>query len=241
MTPFIAEVIGTMLLILIGNGVVANVVLDKTKGNDGGWLLINFAWGLAVYVGVVVAGPYSGAHLNPAVTLGLAIAGKVAWSTVIPFIAAQIIGAVIGCILYVAMYRDHYLITKDLDAKLATFATGAEIRNPIPNLLSETLGTFVLLIGVFFIANPELSIAGEAGKIGLGSVGALPIALFVTVIGMGLGGTTGYAINPVRDLVPRFMHGVLPIGDKRDGDWGRGCDCGWVISCFIMKKNDGLI
>jgi len=221
MTPFIAEIIGTMLLILIGNGVVANVVLDKTKGNDGGWLLINLAWGLAVYVGVVVAGPYSGAHLNPAVTLGLAIAGKFAWTSVAPYIIAQIIGAAIGCVLIVSMYRDHYLATEDLDSKLATFATGAEIRNTFPNLMSELLGTFVLLMGVLFIADPELTMAdGREAIIGLGSVGALPIALFVTVIGMALGGTTGYAINPVRDLVPRLMHSILPIGQKRDGDWG---------------------
>ena len=221
MIPFIAEVIGTMLLILIGNGVVANVVLDKTKGNDGGWLLINFAWGLAVYVGVVVTGPYSGAHLNPAVTIGLAIAGKFAWSSVASYIIAQAIGAAIGCVLIVSMYRDHYLATENLDAKLATFATGAEIRNAFPNLMSELLGTFVLLMGVFFIAGPELTMAdGREAIMGLGSVGALPIALFVTVIGMGLGGTTGYAINPIRDLVPRLMHGILPIGKKRNGDWG---------------------
>lgn len=221
MTPFIAEIIGTMLLILIGNGVVANVVLEKTKGNNGGWLLINLAWGLAVYVGVVVAGPYSSAHLNPAVTIGLAIAGKFAWSSVASYIIAQIIGAAIGCVLLVSMYRDHYLATEDLDAKLATFATGAEIRNAFPNLMSELIGTFVLLMGVLFIAGPELTMAGgEVGNIGLGSVGALPVALFVVVIGMALGGTTGYAINPVRDLVPRLMHSILPIGNKRDGDWG---------------------
>jgi len=221
MTPFIAEVIGMMLLILIGNGVVANVALDKTKGNDGGFLLVNFAWGLSVYAAVVVAGPYSGAHLNPAVTIGLAIAGKFAWASVLPYIAAQAIGATIGCILYVTMYRDHYLVTKDLDAKLSTFCTSPAIRNPLPNLASEIIGTFVLLMGVFFITNPELSMPdGKEAMIGLGSVGALPIALFITVIGMGLGGTTGYAINPVRDLVPRFMHGILPIGERRDSDWG---------------------
>lgn len=221
MEPFIAEIIGTMLLILIGNGVVANVALDKTKGNGGSWLLINFAWGLAVYVGVVVAGPYSGAHLNPAVSIGLAIAGKFAWSQVPIFIAAQAFGAALGCVLLWSMYRDHYLVTEDTGAKLATFATGAEIRNAFPNLMSELLGTFVLLMGVFFITDPSFQMAdGSQAVMGLGSVGALPIALFVTVIGMGLGGTTGYAINPVRDLVPRFMHGILPLGKKGDSDWG---------------------
>lgn len=221
MTPFIAEIIGTMLLILIGNGVVCNIALEKTKGNEEGFLLVNLAWGLAVYVGVVVSGPYSGGHFNPAVTIGLAIAGKFAWSQVGGYILAQAIGAAIGSILLVIMYRDHYLATENTNDKLATFATSAEIRNPIPNLMSEILGTFVLLMGVFFITNPTFEMAdGSTAIMGLGAVGALPIALFVTVIGMGLGGTTGYAINPVRDLVPRIMHGILPIGKKRDGDWG---------------------
>jgi len=221
MTPFIAELVGTMVLILLGCGVVANVVLDKTKGNNGGWLLINFAWGLSVYAAVVIAGPYSGAHLNPAVTIGLAVAGKFAWSSVASYLIAQIIGAALGTTLMVLMYRDHYLVTEDLNAKLATFATGAEIRNPIPNFLSELLGTFVLLLGVFYINDMSFSANNiNEVKVGLGSVGALPVALFVTVIGMALGGTTGYAINPTRDFVPRLMHGILPIGKRRDGDWG---------------------
>ena len=221
MNPFIAEIIGTMLLILIGNGVVCNVVLSKTKGHDGGWLLINLAWGLAVYVAVVVAGPYSNAHLNPAVTLGVAIAGKMAWSKVGGYLLAQAIGAAIGSILLVVMYRDHYLATEDTDSKLATFATGPAIRNVFPNFMSELIGTFVLLLGVFYITSGSFALEeGQDVMIGLGSVGALPIALFVTVIGMSLGGTTGYAINPVRDLIPRIMHGVLPIGKKGSGDWG---------------------
>lgn len=221
MSEFIAELVGTMLLILLGLGVVANVALDKTKGNGGGVILVTLAWGFAVYVGVVVAGPYSGAHLNPAVTIGLAVAGKFAWSSVLSFVLAQIIGAALGCILLVAMYWDHFQLTTDLNAKLGVFATGAEIRNPIPNLLSEAIGTFVLIMGVLYIAGPTIegSAVGEA-KIGLGSVGALPVALFVVVIGMALGGTTGYAINPTRDLVPRLMHNILPLGEKRDSDWG---------------------
>ncbi|MDB4768659.1 aquaporin family protein [Saprospiraceae bacterium] len=221
MSPFSAEIIGTMLLILIGNGVVANITLDKTKGNNGGYLLVNLAWGLAVYVGVVVAGPYSGAHLNPAVTIGLAIAGKFAWTQVGGYILAQSIGAALGSILVLMMYRDHYLATDDDGGKLGTFATSAEIRNPITNLMSEVIGTFVLLIGVFFITNPTFEMADGANAImGLGSVGALPISLFVMAIGMSLGGTTGYAINPVRDIVPRFMHGILPIGKRGKSDWG---------------------
>jgi len=221
MTPFIAELVGTMLLILLGLGVVANVVLEKTKGNGAGAVLITFAWGLAVYVGVVIAGPYSGAHLNPAVTIGLAIGGKFAWSSVMPYCFAQIIGAAIGAAMVGIMYVDHFKATKDLNMKLGVFATGAEINNPIPNLLSEAFGTFVLLMGVFYISDPIVNTSlTDDMKIGLGSVGALPVALFVIAIGMSLGGTTGYAINPTRDIIPRLMHGILPIGEKRDGDWG---------------------
>ena len=221
MSAFLAELIGTMLLILLGCGVVANVALDKTKGNGAGVILVTLAWGLAVYVGVVVAGPYSGAHLNPAVTIGLAVGGKFAWSSVLSYCIAQIIGAALGAAMVVFMYWDHFRATEDHNTKLGVFATGAEIRNPIPNLFSEAIGAFVLLLGVFYITDPTIDTSLTSDmKIGLGSVGALPIALFVVVIGMALGGTTGYAINPTRDLVPRFMHSVLPIGDKRDSDWG---------------------
>ena len=220
MTAFHAEIIGTLILILLGNGVVCNVVLDKTKGNDEGFILINFAWGLAVFAGVVIAGPYSGAHLNPAVSIGLAAVGKFPWAEVPQYILAQSIGAAIGSVLLVIMYRDHYVITTDKDAKLATFATAPAIRSWFPSVVSEMLGTFVLVLGALFIIGPELNIASDPeAVIGLGSVGALPIALFVTVIGMGLGGTTGYAINPVRDFIPRLMHQILPIGEKRDSDW----------------------
>ena len=217
MTTFTAEILGTFLLILLGCGVNANVVLDKTKGNNGGWLLINFAWGLAVYAAVVVAGPYSGAHLNPAVTLGLAIAGEFDWANVGAYVLAQIIGAGLGAITVAFIFRDHFYATDDLDAKLGTFATGPAIRSSFPNFLSEFIGTMVLLLGVFYITDASFS---GSGIIGLGSIGALPVALFVTVIGMSIGGTTGYAINPVRDLVPRLVHQILPLGKKRDSDWG---------------------
>lgn len=221
MTPFLAELVGTLILILLGVGVVANVALDKTKGNNGGFILVNFAWGLAVYAGVVVAGPYSGAHLNPAVTIGLAVAGKFAWSSVLSYCLAQIIGAAIGAVMVGLMYWDHFRATDDLDAKLSVFATGAEIRNPIPNFLSEMFGTFILLMGVFYITDPTIDTSLTTDiKMGLGSVGALPIALYVTVIGMSLGGTTGYAINPTRDIIPRLVHAIMPLGKKRDGDWG---------------------
>jgi len=220
MSPFIAEFIGTMLLMLLGNGVVANVVLDKTKGNNGGWLLINFAWGLAVYAAVVVAGPYSGAHINPAVTIGLATAGLFEWSLVGPYILAQMIGAAVGTSLVWLAYKDHYYQTDDTDAKLATFCTGPAIRNNFSNVITEAIATFVLVFVVLYIAGPSFSADNiENGKIGLGSLGALPVALLVTVIGMGLGGPTGYAINPARDLAPRIMHSILPIGKKGSGDW----------------------
>ncbi len=219
MSPFAAEIIGTMLLMFIGNGVVANVVLKGTKGNNGGWVVITLAWGLAVYVAVVVAGPYSGAHINPAVTLSLALAGKFSWSMVGRYLLAQAIGSAIGVTLVWLTYRDHYLITDDTNAKLATFCTTPAIRNPLSNMISEVLGTFVLILGVLYIIGPEMKIDDAEVAIGLGSIGALPIALFVVVIGMSLGGTTGYAINPARDLIPRIMHTVLPMGAKRDSDW----------------------
>lgn len=220
MTPFIAEIIGTMLLILIGNGVNANNSLNSAYGKDGGWLLINFGWALAVYAAVVVAGPYSGAHLNPAVTIGLAIAGEFEWAKVGAYILAQFIGAAIGCILLWLMYKDHFEATEDLDTKLGVFSTSPAIPNVFTNVMSEMIGTFVLLMGVFFITDPSFVMAdGQTASMGLGSVGALPVALFVAAIGMGLGGSTGYAINPVRDLMPRIMHSVLPIGKKRDGNW----------------------
>ena len=220
MTPFVAEIIGTMLLILLGNGVVANVLLKSTKGNDSGLVIIGLAWGLAVFVGVMVAGPYSGAHLNPAVSIGLAVAGKFPWADVPIYILGQCIGAALGSILVVASYYDHYKVTDNLDFKLFTFANMPAINNPISNLMTELIGTFVLVFGVLYIAGPTFeggSLDGVA--FGLGSIGALPVALIVVVIGYSLGGPTGYAINPARDLIPRIMHSLLPIGEKRDGLW----------------------
>ena len=220
MTPFIAEVLGTMLLILLGNGVVANVALNNTKGNQEGFIFVNLAWGLSVYVGVLVAGPISGAHLNPAVTIGLAAAGKFAWSQVGPYIVAQMLGAFLGSVLVWLSYKIQYATTEDLDAKLATFCTAPVIRHPLWNVVTEAVGTFVLVYAVLFIANPTFEAEGvQNAIIGLGSIGALPVALVVVVIGMSLGGPTGYAINPARDLGPRIMHAILPIGKKRDSDW----------------------
>lgn len=221
MSEFCAEFIGTMILVLLGNGVVANVVLKDTKGNNGGWIVITLGWGLAVFSAVIVAGPYSGAHINPAVTIGLAIAGKFAWIKASTFIAAQMLGGATGAFLVWLFYRHHYHETEDQDGILATFATKPAIRRLPNNFFSEVLGTFVLIFVILYIEGPSI-FCNELPdmKIGLGSVGALPVALLVTAIGLSLGGTTGYAINPARDLSPRLMHAILPIKHKGDSDWG---------------------
>lgn len=218
MTPFIAEIIGTMLMILLGNGVVANVVLKGTKGNNSGWIVITTAWALAVFVGVTVAGPISGAHLNPAVTLGLAIAGKFSWDLVPTYIAGEMIGAMLGAFFVWLFNKDHFAITEDEGAKLACFSTSPAIRKPISNIISEIIGTFVLVFVIFHFADPSLTLNNDPNaKIGLGTVGALPVTLLVWAIGLSLGGTTGYAINPARDLGPRIMHAILPV--KGSSDW----------------------
>ena len=218
MTPFIAELIGTMLLILLGNGVVANVVLKGTKGNNSGWIVITAGWAFAVFVAVTVAGPISGAHLNPAVTIGLAIAGKFAWSQVASYIIAQLLGAMLGAFLVWLFHKDHFTITEDEGGKLACFSTGPAIRNTVSNMIGEIIGTFVLIFVIFYLAGPELSMSSATDvKIGLGSIGALPVAILVWAIGLSLGGTTGYAINPARDLGPRIMHAILPV--KGSSDW----------------------
>ncbi len=219
MNEFIAEFLGTMLLILLGNGVVANVVLNGTKGNNGGWMVITMGWGLAVFVGVAVAGPVSGAHINPAVTIGLAVAGMFAWAKVGLFIAAQMLGAATGAFLVWLMYRDHFNTTECEGSKLACFSTGPAIRNISSNAICEIIGTFVLVFVIFYLAGPSFE-GVEGAKIGLGTLGALPVALLVVAIGLSLGGTTGYAINPARDLGPRIMHAILPMTNKGSSDWG---------------------
>lgn len=210
MNPFIAEMIGTMLLILLGEGVVANVVLSKTKGNNGGWIVITFGWAIAVFVGVLCVGSISGAHLNPAVTIGLAFVGKFSWVNVPIYILAQIIGAMLGAFLNWLYYKNHFESTENKDLILAVFCTAPEIRSTISNLISEIIGTFVLVFAILYIAVPE---------VGIGSISALPVAFVVLGIGLSLGGTTGYAINPARDLGPRITHSILPIKNKRDSDW----------------------
>ena len=240
MTPFMAELIGTMLMILLGNGVVANVLLNDTKGNNGGWMVITAAWGFAVFVGVTVAGPYSGAHFNPAITIGLAIAGKFPWSNVVPYITAQFLGAFIGATLVWISYYDHYKRTDNQGSILATFSTGPAIRHYAVNLGAEIIGTFVLFFTILYITGGEIT--PSKTPIGLGSIGAVPVALLVWVIGLSLGGTTGYAINPVRDLGPRIMHALLPIKNKGTSDWSyawvpiAGPLIGAAIAAFLFMN-----
>jgi glycerol uptake facilitator protein len=217
MPPFTAEFLGTMLLILLGNGVVANVLLDGTKGHGSGWIVITTGWALAVFVGVVVAGPFSGAHLNPAVSIGLAISGKFAWNDVPMYALAQLLGAMAGAFLVWLSHKDHFAATHNPVAKHACFCTAPAIRKPLNNLISEGVGTFVLVFTVLFMVGPSLKINGtDEVALGLGSIGALPVALLVWVIGLSLGGTTGYAINPARDLGPRLVHAILRIGERND-------------------------
>ncbi|MGV3686968.1 MAG: MIP/aquaporin family protein [Daejeonella sp.] len=217
MTPFLAEFLSTAILILLGNGVVANVILNKTKGNGGGWIVITTAWALAVFVGVVIAGPYSGAHLNPAVTIALAIAGKFEWGLVPEYVLAQLLGAMVGASVVWLKYIDHFRATEDKGLKLAAFSTGPAIKNTTANLFSEIIGSFVLLFVIFYITSAEIS--DTKTPVGLGSIGAIPVMFLVWAIGLSLGGTTGYAINPVRDLGPRIMHAILPVSEKGSSEW----------------------
>lgn len=225
LTMCIFEFIGTFVLILLGCGVVACVNLTKSKGQGGGWVTITFAWGLAVMCGVLIAGPYSGAHLNPAVSIGLAAAGKFPWGAVAPYIIAQMCGGILGGIATYVFYKDHFDVTEDKDTKLAVFCTAPAIRNYRRNLVCEILGTFVLVLVILWMADEGQAAGirgtdgGLATPIGLGSIGALPVAFLIVVIGMSLGGTTGYAINPARDMGPRIAHAICPIKDKGSNDW----------------------
>jgi glycerol uptake facilitator protein len=208
------EVLGTGMLILLGGGVVANVVLTRTKGFDGGWLLINFGWGLGVFAGVWVAFA-SGAHLNPAVTFGLAVNGAIEWSDVPAYLIGEFAGAFIGAVLVWIAYKNHFDAEEDAGKKLAVFSTGPEIRNYVWNTITEVIGTFVLVFVVI-----SITAAGEGGSPSPAALGPLPVALIVVAIGASLGGPTGYAINPARDLAPRIAHALLPIKGKGSSDWG---------------------
>lgn len=213
-TKFLFEFIGTAVLILLGDGVVASTVLKKSKGYNGGWIVITIAWGLAVMCGVFIAGPYTGAHLNPAVSIGLALAGVFPWTLVPTYIIAQLLGGFVGALLVYLFYKDHYDATDDADAKLGTFCTMPAIMNRPRNFLCELIGTFLLVFVILVLA-----IDGNTPEIGMGSLGAFPVTFLIVAIGMSLGGTTGYAINPARDLPPRLAHFLLPIKDKRDSGW----------------------
>ena len=211
MSPFIGEFIGTALLIILGDGVVANVVLNKTKGNNSGWIVITFGWAMAVFIGVYASTHFGGSgHLNPAVTLALALFGDFDSSLIGTYIAAQFAGAIAGALIVWLAYKQHFDETENKDLKLAVFCTGPAIRHPLFNLLTEIIGTFVLVFGA-------LSMSKSAQT--LGALDALPVGLLVLAIGLSLGGPTGYAINPARDLGPRIAHFILPIKNKRDSDW----------------------
>ena len=209
------EWLGTMVLILLGDGVCAGNSLNKTKGQGGGWIVITLAWGFAVMSGVFIAGPYSGAHLNPAVTLGLAIAGSFPWSDVCGYIIAQMLGGFCGAVLVWLFYKDHYDATPDGDTKLGTFCTMPAIPNKARNFFCEFVGTWLLVFVILMFATKE-----NTPAVGMGSLGAFPVTALIMAIGMSLGGTTGYAINPARDFGPRCAHALLPMKDKRDSGWG---------------------
>lgn len=216
MSPIIGEFIGTALLLLLGNGVVAGAVLKDSKSEGSGWIIITLGWAMAVFIPVFIVAPISGAHINPAVSIGLAVAGKFPWIEVPAYLLAQLAGAFTGACLSWLHFKPHFDRTEDAAAIQASFCTAPAIYAPIPNLISEVIGTFVLVYAVLYITGPEF---GEtAGS--LGSLDALPVALVVLGIGIGLGGTTGYAINPARDLGPRIAHALLPITHKGDSGWG---------------------
>lgn len=211
MNPFFAEFFGTAIIIVFGGGVVSNVLLNKTKGNNSGWIVITFGWAAGVFTGILIAAPVSGAHLNPAVTLALVLVDKFPVSQMPLYICAQLLGAMFGAFLVWLAYKKHFDATEDGDAKLAVFCTSPNIRSYWYNVLTEIIGTFVLCLAVLYMAKPE---------IGLGALNALPVAIVVLGLGLSIGGPTGYAINPARDLGPRIIHFFLPIANKRNSDWG---------------------
>ena len=248
MSPCVAEFVGTMLLILFGNGVVANVLLKRTKGNDAGWIVISAGWGVAVYIGAFCSNEYSGAQLNPAVTVATMLNGDLGYLMGAGYMLAQFLGAMTGALLVYLFYREHFTVTQDPDAKLACFSTAPNIRKSGQAFFCEMIGTFALILPIFLIASPTLvhetkspvaeTVSSDSAAsvsdaertdnessrpestlpestLGLGSLGLLPVGLLVFGIGMSLGGTTGYAINPARDLGPRLIHAFLPIKGKR--------------------------
>jgi glycerol uptake facilitator len=221
MNIFLGEVIGTMFLILFGDGVVANVLLAKTKGNNSGWIVITTGWAMAVFVGVYASLAVGGnGHINPAVTIALAVSGGITWGSVPVYIVGQFIGAFLGAIMVWLAHLPHWAETENKDFKLLVFSTMPAISNSTTNFICEVIGTFALMFGVYLIRGASMASGGAVTSIDLGALGALPVALLVWVIGLALGGPTGYAINPARDLGPRIIHAILPIPGKRDSGWG---------------------
>jgi glycerol uptake facilitator protein len=216
MSPFAGELLGTMLLIILGDGVVANVVLHKTKGNNGGWIVITAGWGLGVALAVYSVNAASGAHLNPAVTIALAAIGKFPWASVPGYLLAQMIGAFLGAVVVWLAYLPHWAVTEDKGVKLAVFCTGPAIRRPLANLLTEIIGSAVLVLGVLAVLSPKNLVPNSGFDTGFAP---FLVGILVWGIGLSLGGPTGYAINPARDLGPRLAHFLLPIAGKGDSDW----------------------
>jgi len=210
MTPFLAEFLGTCMMMMIGNGVVANVVLPKTKGNNGGLIAIVLGWTIAVFVGVYISNSASGAHLNPAVTIAFASAGKFSWALVPTYLLAQLLGSMLGAFVVWMVYKDHFNASENAGDQLACFSTGPSIRRLPQNFIVETIASFIFILGIFYI---------KPAGVELGTFSALPVALLVAGIGFGLGGPTGWAINPARDLGPRIMHFLLPMKGKGPSDW----------------------
>ena len=218
-TKCIFEFIGTLVLILLGDGVCCATSLNKSKAQGAGWAVVTLGWGLAVMCGVFIAGPYSGAHLNPAVTLGFALAGQFDWAAVLPYIVAQMLGGFAGAVLVYVFYKDHFDATEDQATKLGVFCTAPAIMNKGRNFFCEALASWLLVFVILALGNKE-----NLPEIGMGELGAFPVTMLIVAIGMSLGATTGYAINPARDLAPRIAHAVLPI----KGKGGNGWDYSWI-------------
>jgi glycerol uptake facilitator protein len=218
-TKCIFEFIGTLVLILLGDGVCCATSLNKSKAQGAGWVVVTLGWGLAVMCGVFIAGPYSGAHLNPAVTLGFALAGQFEWGAVLPYVAAQMLGGFAGAVLVYIFYKDHFDATEDQAVKLGVFCTAPAIMNKGRNFFCEAVASWLLVFVILALGNKE-----NLPEIGMGELGAFPVTMLIMSIGMSLGATTGYAINPARDLAPRIAHAVLPIKGKGGNQW----DYSWV-------------